>query len=172
MAAFIRQYQYNTDMAPDRTQLQNMCKKEHESFKEYAQRWRDLAAQVAPPMMEREMITMILDTLLVFYYDKLVGYMPSSFTNLVFAGERIEVGLRRGKFDYAASASTSNRRFEMGGAKKKEGDTHAVTLAPTWPKSQQNSHNPTYQYSPYQPNYSANVGTPPIPAPLQQRLPT
>ena len=44
MAAFIRQYQYNTDMAPDRTQLQNMCKKEHESFKEYAQRWRDLAA--------------------------------------------------------------------------------------------------------------------------------
>ena len=29
MAAFIRQYQYNTDMAPDRTQLQNMSKKEH-----------------------------------------------------------------------------------------------------------------------------------------------
>jgi len=44
-------------MAPDRKQLQNMCKKEHESFKEYTQRWRDLAAQVAPPMMEREMIT-------------------------------------------------------------------------------------------------------------------
>ena len=48
MAAFIRQYQYNTDMAPDRTQLQNMSKREHESFKEYAQRWRDLATQVAP----------------------------------------------------------------------------------------------------------------------------
>ena len=77
MAAFIRQYQYNTDMAPDRTQLQNMCKKEHESFKEYAQRWRDLAAQVALPMMEKEMITMIVDTLPVFYYEKMVGYMPS-----------------------------------------------------------------------------------------------
>ena len=36
--AFIRQYQYNTNMAPDRTQLQNMSKREHESFKEYAQR--------------------------------------------------------------------------------------------------------------------------------------
>ena len=34
MAAFIKQYQYNTDMALDRMQLQNMCKKEHESFKE------------------------------------------------------------------------------------------------------------------------------------------
>ena len=57
MVSFIRKYQYNADMAPDRMQLQNMCKKEHESFKEYTQRWRDLAAQVAPPMMEREMIT-------------------------------------------------------------------------------------------------------------------
>jgi len=36
MVAFIRQYQYNTNMAPDRTQLQNMSKKEHESFKKYA----------------------------------------------------------------------------------------------------------------------------------------
>jgi len=44
MAFFIRQYQYNSDMAPDRMQLQNMCKKEHESFKEYTQRWRDVAA--------------------------------------------------------------------------------------------------------------------------------
>ena len=46
--SFIKQYQYNSDMAPDRMQLQNMCKREHESFKEYAQRWRDLVAQVAP----------------------------------------------------------------------------------------------------------------------------
>jgi len=38
ITAFIRQYQYNIDMAPDRTQLQNMSKREHESFKEYAQR--------------------------------------------------------------------------------------------------------------------------------------
>ena len=28
MAAFIRQYQYNSDMAPNRMQLQNMCKRE------------------------------------------------------------------------------------------------------------------------------------------------
>jgi len=68
MVAFIGQYQYNFDMALDRMQLHNICKKEHESFKEYAQRWRDLAAQVAPLMMEREMIAMIVDMLPVFYY--------------------------------------------------------------------------------------------------------
>ena len=66
-----------------------MFKKEHKSFKEYAQRWRNLIAQVAPPMMERDMIIMIVDTLLVFCYEKMVGYMPSSFIDLVFAGERI-----------------------------------------------------------------------------------
>ena len=116
------------------------------------------------------MITMIVDTLPVFYYENMVGYMPSSFVDLVFAGERIEVGLRRGKFDYTTSTSTSNRRFGVGGAKKKEGDTHAVTSAPTWPKSQQTPHNPTYQYSPHQPSFSANVENPPNLVPVQQRL--
>ena len=108
-------------MALDRIQLQNMCKKEHESFKEYAQRWRDLAAQVAPPMMERETITIIVDTLPVFYYEKMVGYMPSSFADLVFAGERIEVGLKRGKFEYAASIHSGNRKPGANGENKKEG---------------------------------------------------
>jgi len=78
MVAFIRQYPYNSDMAPARMQLQNMCKREHESFKEYVQRWKDLAAQVAPPMMDSEMITMILDTLPVFYYKKMVGSLKNS----------------------------------------------------------------------------------------------
>ena len=123
-------------------------------------------------MMEREMITMIVDTLPVFYYEKMVGYMSSSFADLVFASERIKVGLRRGKLDYAASASTNNRRSKTGEAKKKEGDTHVVTSVLSWPKSQQTLHNPTYQYSPHQPNYSANVGIPPNPAPIQQRFPT
>ena len=87
MAAFIRQYQYNSDMALDRMQLQNMCKRDNESFKEYAQRWKDLAAQIAPLMMEREMITMIVDTLPVFYCEKMIGYISSSFADLVFVSK-------------------------------------------------------------------------------------
>ncbi|KAL5191630.1 hypothetical protein HKD37_04G010880 [Glycine soja] len=119
-----------------------MCKKEHESFKEYAQRWRDLATQVPPLMMEREMITMIVDTLSVFYYENIVGYMPSSFADLVFTNERIKVGLRRGKFDYPA---LMNRKLGENGENKKEGETHVVATVPTWPNfplAQQ------YQYSP------------------------
>ena len=152
-------------------QLQNMCKREHESFKEYAQRWRDLETQVASPMMEREMITMIVDTLPVFYYEKMVGYMPSIFADLIFVGERIEVGLRRGKFNYVASTSAGNKRTRTGGAKKKEGDAHTVTTTPTWLNSQQTPHNPMYQYPPHQYNYSANIGSPPYPTPIQPRMP-
>ena len=131
-------------MAPNRMHLPNMCKKEHESFKEYAQRWRDLAAQVAPTMMEREMITMIVDTLPVFYYEKMVGYMPSSFADLVFADERIEVGLRRGKFDYPA---LMNRKPVANGKNKKEERTYVVTVIPTWPNFP-----PAQQYQ-----YSTNI---------------
>jgi len=158
ITAFLRQYQYNTDMVPDRTQLQNTSMHEHESFKEYAQRWRDLVAQVAPSMVEREMITMIVDTLPVFYYEKLVGYMPSSFTDLVFAGERIEVGLKRGKFDYVSPIGTSSRRTGTARAMRKEGDAHAVTSTPAWPKLQKTSHG-THQYAQHHPSFSAHAGS-------------
>jgi len=69
-------------------------------------------------MMEMEMITMIVDTLSVFYYEKMVGYMPSSFADLVFVSERIEVGLRRGNFDYP---TVMNRKLGENGENKKEG---------------------------------------------------
>ncbi|KAH1213241.1 hypothetical protein GmHk_14G041237 [Glycine max] len=83
--------------------------------------------------------------------------MPSSFTDLVFAGERIEVGLMTGKFDYVSSTSTNARRIGATGAKRKEGDTHAVTSAPTWVKPLQTSHG-THQYAQHHPRFSARVG--------------
>ena len=82
--------------------------------------------------------------------------MPSSFVDLVFAGKRIEVGLRRGKFDYATSTSAGNKRTGIGGAKKKEGDAHVVTI----------TSNPMYQYPPHQYNYFANIRSPPCPTPV------
>ncbi|RDY11607.1 hypothetical protein CR513_03709, partial [Mucuna pruriens] len=81
--AFLKQYKYNEDLAPDRSRLQNILKKKQEGFKEYAQRWCQLAAQVQPPIMEREMVTMFIDTLLVPYYDEVVGNVTSNFVDLM-----------------------------------------------------------------------------------------
>ncbi|KAL5162547.1 hypothetical protein HKD37_07G019647 [Glycine soja] len=127
-------------------------RRKHESIKEYAQRWRDLIAQVIPLMTEREMITIMVDTLPTFYYEKLIGYIPANFADLVFAGERIESGLRKGKFEYASNvAPNNNRRAPVVGARKKEGDAHAVTIAPTWMKAPQNIQS---LYQPNPPNFS------------------
>jgi hypothetical protein len=43
--AFVKQYKYNMDIAPDRTSLSNIGKKDKESIREYAERWRESAAQ-------------------------------------------------------------------------------------------------------------------------------
>jgi len=83
-----------------------------------------MAAQVAPRMTEREMIIVIVDTIPVFYYEKMVGYTPSSSADLVFTGERIEVGLKRGKFDHPAWTNEKTGANEEG---ENEGETHVVT---------------------------------------------
>ncbi len=41
--AFMKQYSHVTDMTPDRITLQNLEKKPSESFRQYAQRWREVA---------------------------------------------------------------------------------------------------------------------------------
>ena len=113
---------------------------------------------------------MIVDTLSVFYYEKLVGYMPASFADLVFSGERIEVGLKKGKFDYVSPSGTSNRRIGAAGAKRKEGDTDVVTSSPAWPKPQQASHG-IHQYAQHHPSFSARAGSFPSLTPVQPSMP-
>nr|XP_009769859.1 PREDICTED: uncharacterized protein LOC104220665 [Nicotiana sylvestris] len=52
---FVRQFQYNVDIAPDRNSLSNFKKKSLESFREYAVKWREEASRVKPPMDETDM---------------------------------------------------------------------------------------------------------------------
>ena len=99
---------------------------------------------------------MIVDMLLVFYYEKMVGYTPSSFADIVFTGRRIEVGLRRGKFDYPA---LMNRKPGVNGENKKEEGTHDVIVVPTWPNFP-----PVQQYQ-----YLGNIIPSHYPPPYQLR---
>ncbi|KAL5142092.1 hypothetical protein HKD37_09G025331 [Glycine soja] len=69
----------------------------------------------------------------------------------------IESGLRTCKFEYASNvAPNKNRRAPVVGTRKKEGDTHAVTTAPTWMKTPQNAQN-SYQHN--HPNFSIRAGS-------------
>jgi len=60
----------------------------------------------------------------------MVGYAPSSFADLVFADERIEVGLKRGKFNHPACMNEKTGANEEG---ENEGETHVVTAIPIRP---------------------------------------
>ncbi|RDX91117.1 hypothetical protein CR513_26948, partial [Mucuna pruriens] len=83
------------------------------TFKEYVQQWREVAAQVQPPLSKKEIFTMFIHTLQSpfydrvignvssnFYtlqspfYDRVIGNVSSNFSNLVLVGKRIEMGLR------------------------------------------------------------------------------
>lgn len=95
--AFVEQYNYNMDMAPDRSDLQTMTQESKETFKEYAQRWRDTAAQVSPRVEEKEMTKLFLKTLNQFYYKKMVGSTPKNFAEMVGMGVQLEEGVREGR---------------------------------------------------------------------------
>jgi hypothetical protein len=126
--AFFKQYQFNADMAPSRTQLQGMSQKNNEGFKEYAQRWRELAARVQPPLVDREMSDLFMGTLQGAFAERMVGCPVTNFSDIVVAGERIESWLKLGKIQGTASSSSSGSKkpFSNGGQRKKEGDASAV----------------------------------------------
>lgn len=101
--AFYKHYQYNSELAPTRLQLQSMSMGPKESFKEYAQKWRDLAGRVKPPMTDRELVDMFMGTLTGPFYNHLLGSSSSGFTELILTGERVESGIRSGKIQAATS---------------------------------------------------------------------
>ena len=136
-----------TDIAPDRMSLQNMEKKTNETFWEYAHKWRNLVAQVQPPMTDKELNKMFLNTLKAPYYDRMIRNSNKDFSDVVSVEEMIEAEVKQGKIE----ASEAKRQIP----KRKEGETHVVTYQgkaynPFYP-SQQN-----YGYQSYN-QYSRNV---------------
>src|SRR4051812_30754657 len=121
-------------MAPNRMQLQNMSQKKDESFKEYAQRWREMASQVQPSLMEKELVDTFMSTLQGPYYDKMVGSISSRFSELVVIGERIENGIKNGKIQGAPSGSYHTKKSYD---EKKESNTVGEIMGNQTPVSQQ-----------------------------------
>ena len=95
--AFVRQFQYNIDIAPDRNSLSNLKKKSTESFREYAIKWREQAARVKPPMDDHELITVFLHAQEPDYFQNMMSAVGKSFSEAIKMGEMVENGLKTGK---------------------------------------------------------------------------
>ncbi|XP_016676242.1 uncharacterized protein [Gossypium hirsutum] len=108
--AFMQQYNHVTDMIPDRITLQNMEKKPNESFRLYAQRWREIAMQVQPPLLEKETTMLFINTLKTPFITRMIGSTTKNFADIVMAGEIIENAIRGGKIEGEATKRSVSRR--------------------------------------------------------------
>ena len=95
--AFFNQYRFNIEMAPSVWDLSNMKRKKDELFKEYAQRWRALAARIATPLPEKDLTFTFINTLDEPFFSHLVGHASANFSEVVVAGCRIENAVSAGK---------------------------------------------------------------------------
>ncbi|KAL4351456.1 hypothetical protein GQ457_06G010010 [Hibiscus cannabinus] len=95
--AFLEQYKHVSDMVPSRTVLQTMEQKPNESFRQYAQRWRDVAAQVQPPLLENEITLLFVNTLKDDFYDRMLDHATKPFADMVLTGELIQAAIKSGR---------------------------------------------------------------------------
>ncbi|XP_033514030.1 uncharacterized protein [Nicotiana tomentosiformis] len=91
---FVRQFQYNVDIAPDRNSLTNFKKKTTESFREYAIKWREQEVRVKPPMDETEMVNVFLHAQEADYFQNMMFAMGKPFVEAIKIGEIVENGLK------------------------------------------------------------------------------
>ena len=73
-----------------------MEKKSLESFKEYAQRWRDMSVEVQPPLTDKEMTSMFMNTLRAPFYDRMIGNATTNFLTLLLLEKELNMGQSMG----------------------------------------------------------------------------
>jgi hypothetical protein len=158
---FLAQYGFNSQIAPDRFDLQRMEKKSNETFREYAQRWREKAAQARPPLDEREMIKIFVDTLKNPYFDRMIGLQMQFFVDLIPVGERIEDALKTKKIvDMTALMALAEQATKKAPMKKKEGDVQMIRRSNGRPRQVL----PTFTMQPIQPRPTPTPAPPQVPA--------
>ncbi|XP_016700013.2 uncharacterized protein [Gossypium hirsutum] len=108
--AFIQQYNHVTDMTLDRITLQNMEKKPNESFKQYAQRWKEVVMQVQTPLLEKKTTMLLINTLKAPFITHMIESTTKSFADIVMTGEMIENAIRGGKIERETAKRSAPRR--------------------------------------------------------------
>ena len=83
-----------------------------EGFKDYAQKWRDLAGKVQPPLFDKELVDMFLGTLSDPFFNHLIGSSLAGFIEMILAGKRVEAGIKSGKILMVASSNAEKKPFD------------------------------------------------------------
>ncbi|XP_075103689.1 uncharacterized protein LOC142178258 [Nicotiana tabacum] len=121
---FVRQFQYNIDIAPDKNSLSNLKKKSSESFREYVVKWREQAARVKPPWMRSKWSVFFYKPkrLLLLEHDICNG---KPFAEAIKIGEMVENGMKIGRILSQSVIRATSQAIQSGSGgvanrKKKE----------------------------------------------------
>uniref|UniRef100_A0A2N9HFP0 Uncharacterized protein n=1 Tax=Fagus sylvatica TaxID=28930 RepID=A0A2N9HFP0_FAGSY len=126
-------------------------------------RWREKAARACPPLDEREMIKIFVDTLKNPYFDRMIGLQMQFFVDLIPVGERIEDAVKTKKIvDMTALMALAEQAAKKAPTKKKEGDVQMIGRNSGRPRQAL----PTFTMQPIQPRPA------PIPVPTQVPAPS
>ncbi|XP_070007809.1 uncharacterized protein [Nicotiana sylvestris] len=111
---FVKQFQYNIDIALDRNSLTNLKKKSSESFREYAVKWSEQASRIKPPMDEVEMVTVFLQAQEADYFQNMMSAMGKSFAEAIKIGEMVENGLKMGRILSQSAIRATSQAIQGG----------------------------------------------------------
>ncbi|PHT63141.1 hypothetical protein T459_33056 [Capsicum annuum] len=129
---FVQQFQYNVELIPDEKSLNSTKKKNTESFKEYAIRWREEAARVKPPMKESKIVKVFIQAQDKTYYQYLLPVLGKLFIEVLKMGEMIEEGIKTGRIVSFATLKVTTQSIQKGygsvGEKKNEEDASAIVV--------------------------------------------
>ncbi|XP_071912336.1 uncharacterized protein [Coffea arabica] len=127
--AFIRQYEYNCELAPTRTTLEGTKRRPSEDHKTYAKRWRKIAAKVEPPMTEDEIVHTFIKAHDPPYFEEIFRMTGCTFTAIVNKLEEYDDFVRAGKIVNVSALKSQVEALQGQGNsgkkpqfKKKEGE--------------------------------------------------
>ncbi|PKI72161.1 hypothetical protein CRG98_007430 [Punica granatum] len=129
---FIDQYKYCAETPPTLLELSTMEMTEDQGFEAYAVKWRARAAKHAPPIGEAQQIQLFHSTLKGAYYLHLLAH-TSSFSNLIDAGKKLDIGVKLGKIEGPAEKKEgkSSKRAATRTARSRRGkDTPPASRTP------------------------------------------
>nr|XP_027109129.1 uncharacterized protein LOC113728996 [Coffea arabica] len=152
---FIRQYEYNCDLAPTRTTLERTKRKPSEDHKTYAKRWRKLAAKVEPSMTEDEIVRTFIKAHDPPYFEEIFRMTGCSFAEIVNKLEEYDEFVRAGKIVNVSALKSQLEAMQNQGDSSKKSQFEKKEEEASFVWNQSPSFRPRYrQYPTYPSHYS------------------
>ncbi|XP_027095994.1 uncharacterized protein [Coffea arabica] len=152
--AFVRQYEYNCELAPTRTILDGTKRKPSENHKTYAKRWRKLAAKMEPPMTENEIVRTFIKAHDPPYFEEIFRITGCSFAEIVNKLEEYDEFVRAGKMVNVSSLKSQLEAMQSQSSSSKKSQFKKKDEKASFVWNQGSSSPPRYQQNPaYLPHY-------------------